>query len=211
MVVANNGLSAGMDLSALFSRVFTIKRGMLLMSCLAFVVQPWQLLNGASKFLNVLGGYGVFLGPMTGVMFADYFLLRKRKLKLTDLYKFDESSVYWYRNGVNWRAFVAWVGGVWVTLPGFVRRVQGGEELRGWSQMYYMAWPLGTALSMGLFYGLNFAWPVRGVGEVDAGDYFGTFGERDEMLVGQVVEGVGEGSEVEDPEKGKQRVEVVAG
>jgi NCS1 family nucleobase:cation symporter-1 len=66
MVVANNGVSAGIDLASLFPRFFTIRRGMYLMACLAFIVQPWQLLNGASKFLNVLGGYGVFLGPMTG-------------------------------------------------------------------------------------------------------------------------------------------------
>ena len=67
MVVANNGLSAGMDFSSLLPRFFTIRRAMCLMSMLAFIVQPWQLLNGASKFLTVLGGYGVFLGPMTGV------------------------------------------------------------------------------------------------------------------------------------------------
>jgi NCS1 family nucleobase:cation symporter-1 len=64
MVVANNGVSAGIDLAALFPRFFTIRRGMILMSAVAFIIQSWQLLNGASKFLNVLGGYGVFLGPM---------------------------------------------------------------------------------------------------------------------------------------------------
>lgn len=64
MVVANNGVSAGIDLAALFPRFFTIRRGILLISALTFIIQPWQLLNGASKFLNVIGGYGVFLGPM---------------------------------------------------------------------------------------------------------------------------------------------------
>lgn len=83
MVVANNGLSAGMDLASLFPRIFTIRRGMYSMSVLAFIVQPWQLLNGASKFLTVLGGYGVFLGRMTGVMFAEYFIVRKRLYKLS--------------------------------------------------------------------------------------------------------------------------------
>ncbi|PNS14447.1 Thiamine transporter isoform D [Sphaceloma murrayae] len=187
MVVANNGLSAGMDLSALFPRFFTIRRGMLLMSALAFVVQPWQLLNGASKFLNVLGGYGVFLGPMTGVMFADYFLLRDRKVKLTDLYKSHPRGLYWFRKGVNWRAFVAWVGGVWVTLPGFVQRVRDPTtDLAGWSRMYYMAWPLGTALSLVWFLSLNRVWKVHGVGVEDDRDYFGTFGPR--VVDGVVVE-----------------------
>ncbi|KAF2219387.1 NCS1 nucleoside transporter [Elsinoe ampelina] len=214
MVVANNGLSAGMDLSALFPRAFTIRRGMLLMSALAFVVQPWQLLNGASKFLNVLGGYGVFLGPMTGVMFGDYFLLRRRRLKLTDLFKLDASSVYWFRKGWNWRAFVAWVGGVWMTLPGFVKRVQDPTtELAGWSQMYYMAWPLGTLLSMAWFVGLNWVSPVEGVGEVDDLDYFGTFGPREgdeERGSGSLDRSSRDAASAEgsDEEKGKSSVSV---
>lgn len=77
MVVAKNSVAAGIDLSGLFPRYFTIKRGMILMSILSFIVQPWTLLNDASKFLTVLVGYGVFIGPMTGVMFSDYFLVRK--------------------------------------------------------------------------------------------------------------------------------------
>jgi NCS1 family nucleobase:cation symporter-1 len=64
MVAANNGVSAGIDLAALFPRFLTIRRGMFLKSALAFIIQPWQLLNGASRFLNALGDYGVFLGPM---------------------------------------------------------------------------------------------------------------------------------------------------
>lgn len=183
MVVANNGVSAGIDLASLFPRFFTIRRGMFLMSALAFVVQPWQLLNGASKFLNVLGGYGVFLGPMTGIMFADYFIIRKRMYKLTDLYNANPSSIYWYWKGVNWRAAVAWVMGVWITLPGFAQRVNDASvELKGWSHMYYFSWPLGTALSMLVYWSLNKFRPSPGLGQTDDEDVFGTFGH--------VVEGV---------------------
>ena len=139
-VVANNGMAAGIDLSALFPRFFTISRGRVLLCCLSYVVQPWQLLNGASKFLTVLGGYGVFVGPMTGVMFADYYFLRSRKLKLTDLYDSSTSSIYHYQHGVNWRSFIAWVMGVWINLPGFAEfvRFKATRRLEGWSYMYYM-------------------------------------------------------------------------
>jgi NCS1 family nucleobase:cation symporter-1 len=41
--VANNGVSAGINLGALFLRFFTIRRGIILMSALAFIIQPWQL------------------------------------------------------------------------------------------------------------------------------------------------------------------------
>lgn len=178
MVVANNGVSAGIDLSSLFPRFFTIRRGMLLMSAIAFIVQPWQLLNGASKFLTVLGGYGVFLGPMTGVMFADYFILRKRQIKLTDLYEHSSNSVYWYYKGINWRAPIAWAMGVWITLPGFAEFVQNGssQELKGWSKMYDISYPLGLALTVLTYCVLHKLAPIKGLGEIDDMDYFGTFG-----------------------------------
>lgn len=178
MVVANNGLSAGIDLSAMLPRYFTIRRGMLLMSALAFIVQPWRLLNGAGKFLTVLGGYGVFLGPMTGVMFADYFFLRTRRIKLTDLYENGPQSIYYYWRGVNWRAIVAWVMGVWITLPGFVHFVRHGPTgmLAGWSNLYDISYPLGLAISILTYLALNRLSPTQGLSIVDDLDYFGTFG-----------------------------------
>lgn len=107
---------------------------------MAFVMQPWKLLNGASTFLTVMGGYAVFLGPMTGVMFADYYIVRQQNLKLTSLYDMGETSTYWYTYGVNFRAVVSWVMGVWVILPGFVRQVQNPSAPMGvWSKMYYLA------------------------------------------------------------------------
>lgn len=179
-VIANNGVSAGNDLTALFPRFFNIRRSMYVMSALAFVVQPWQLLNGASKFLTVLGGYGVFLGPMTGIMFADYFIVRKRLYKLTHLYTPSSESIYWFWKGVNWRAFIAWPMGVWITLPGFAQQVRNPSVvLEGWTQMYYFSWPLGTLIAMGTYCSLCWLSPVEGIGMVDDEDVFGTFGDMD--------------------------------
>jgi len=192
MVVANNGVSAGIDLSALMPRWFTIRRGMCLMSMLAFIIQPWQLMNGASKFLTVLGGYGVFLGPMTGIMFADYFLVRHRLLKLTDLYEPSAKSIYWYWKGLNWRAPVAWVMGVWITLPGFAQYVRDSHvELQGWSQLYYFSWPLGALLSIGTYCLLHRLSPIQGLGIEDDVDYFGTFGADQTFVIeGEAIEAI---------------------
>ncbi|KAL1891417.1 hypothetical protein Sste5346_007680 [Sporothrix stenoceras] len=184
-VVANNGVAGGMDLSALLPRYFNMRRGMLALTCISFIVQPWQLMNGASNFLTVLGGYGVFLGPMTGVMFCDYFIVRKRLYKLSDLYRTTSDSIYHFNHGVNWRAFVAWVLGVWITLPGFARMVQGGPPLPGWSNMNYFSWPLGTLISMTAFYLLNRLKPVAGLGQVDDEDYFSVEGPLTAVIESQ--------------------------
>ncbi|KAH7362697.1 NCS1 nucleoside transporter [Plectosphaerella cucumerina] len=180
IAVAQNALSNGIDLSALAPRVFNLRRGAYLTAAFAFIMQPWQLLNGANKFLTVMGGYGVFLGSMTGIMFADYYIVRRRTLKLTHLYELSDRSVYWYWRGINPRAVVAWVAGTWPLMPGFVRQVQEpGAEWKGWSQLYYLAWPLGCLIAGGVYCLLHFAVaPMRGTKEVDDADYFGTFGEE---------------------------------
>ncbi|KAK1705348.1 NCS1 nucleoside transporter [Colletotrichum lupini] len=184
IAVAENALSNGIDLSALLPRYFNLRRGGYLTAAVAFIMQPWQLLNGASKFLTVMGGYGVFLGSMTGVMFANYYLVRARRLKLTDLYEASSRSVYWYRRGVNWRAGVSWTVGTFSLLPGFVQRVQDPTvEKAGWSHLYYLAWPLGCTLAVVSYCLLHAAFPIRDPHAVDDADYFGTFGPAERPVL----------------------------
>jgi nucleobase:cation symporter-1, NCS1 family len=42
---------------------------------------------------------------MTAILAADYWLIRRRKWKIPDLFKQD--GIYWYTFGINWRAVVA--------------------------------------------------------------------------------------------------------
>lgn len=55
-------------------------------------------------------------------MLCDYFLVRKRKLSLVDMF-LRKDSVYWNTYGVNIRGVVAFALGVIPTLPGFIRNV----------------------------------------------------------------------------------------
>jgi cytosine/uracil/thiamine/allantoin permease len=47
--------------------------------------------------------------PLFGVVLTDYFILRKGKLEVRDIY--EEGGLYWYRNGYNLAAIAAWVVG----------------------------------------------------------------------------------------------------
>jgi NCS1 family nucleobase:cation symporter-1 len=82
----DNAFSAGMDMAGLFPSYIDIRRGAYIGLVLSIAMCPWELLSSASTFISVLGAYGVFLGPMVGIMTCDYFVLRRRKLKLSDLY-----------------------------------------------------------------------------------------------------------------------------
>jgi cytosine/uracil/thiamine/allantoin permease len=52
----------------------------------------------------------------SGLMLADYHIIRRHRLKLSDLYRGDSNSLYWFRSGVNWRAFAAFTAGMWPLL-----------------------------------------------------------------------------------------------
>jgi NCS1 family nucleobase:cation symporter-1 len=58
------------------------------------------------------------LGPIAGIMIADYFLLRGCELDLKDLYRAE--GKYFYTRGVNWIAIIALVAGIAVALVGLI-------------------------------------------------------------------------------------------
>jgi NCS1 family nucleobase:cation symporter-1 len=178
IVVASNLVVAGIDLAALLPRWFTIRRGAYFTITFAFIMQPWSLLNSATDFLTVVGSFNIFLGPLMGIMFADYFLIRKTTMKLTELYSSSPTSIYWYTKGWNWRAGVAWVAGMWYLLPGLVQRAVAPSEIwSGWTRLYQLAWFLGCLSSGMIYLVLDYFWPMPEKHAVDDQDYFGTFGD----------------------------------
>ncbi|CDK26233.1 unnamed protein product [Kuraishia capsulata CBS 1993] len=172
----DNAFSAGMDISGLFPKYFTLRRGAYLGLVLAICMNPWQLLSTASVFINVMSAYSVLLGAMTGIMCCDYWIIRKRKIKLSDLFNPTPSSIYWFNGGYNWRAFVAWVIGFAPLMPGFVHACN--EKIKiplGAQHLYYLAYIYGFIVSFVIHYGINHFFPPPGLGEVDEYDQFGTF------------------------------------
>ncbi|KAK7900078.1 hypothetical protein LTR67_003824 [Exophiala xenobiotica] len=165
--VVLNSVSTGMDMAGLAPKYINIRRGSYIMACIGIAVQPWQLLSTADKFLKVLSGFGVFMAPATGVMLADYHLVRRRKLKLNDLYTGNSSSIYWFNKGVNWRAPVAFMSGVWPLIPGLVGTVNSSTSpsFTGWIRLYNLTFIVGLAMSFGVFWVLNFFFPPPGLGE----------------------------------------------
>ncbi|MGC1507937.1 NCS1 family transporter [Ketobacter sp.] len=79
----------------------------------AFLTFPWLLArdesaHGLQLFVQV---YSAFLGPIFAIMAVDYYILRNRRLTLSQLY--DEQGPY---RGINPAAVAALTGGVIVAL-----------------------------------------------------------------------------------------------
>ena len=172
----DNSFSAGMDLAGLFPKYINIRRGAYIALVISIAMCPWELLASAGTFISVMSAYSVFLGPMCGIQICDYWIVRSKRLKLADMYDPHTDGFYWFYHGYNWRSFAAWVIGFAPQLPGFVASVNPSVSVPvGSMRMYYLAFPLGFAISFMFYWGFCLIWPPAGVGITDDVDYFGTF------------------------------------
>ncbi|KAB5518081.1 NCS1 nucleoside transporter [Coniochaeta sp. 2T2.1] len=197
--VVDNAFSTGMDMAALFSSYINIRRGAYIGLIITVAMCPWELLSSAGVFISVLSSYSVFLGPVIGVQVCDYWFIRKRQIKLSELYHSRPEGIYFYWRGFNWRAFVAWVLGFWSQLPGFAQNVTPNSVTvsKGWTNAFNLAFPIGFAISFTLFYVFSYFWPPPCLGEIDEYDIYGTFTPEEAAKLGvlpnegsTVVEGV---------------------
>lgn len=184
----DNAFSAGMDLAGLVPKYFNIRRGAYFALVLSIAMCPWELLASAGTFISVMGAYSVFLGPMCGIQICDYFLIRSQRVKLSELYHPGPTGIYYYFKGCNPRAFIAWVVGWAPQLPGFVATVNTSVKVpKECIKMYYLAFPLGLAISFTVYFALSKLFSPEGVGEYDDVDYFKTFSEEEAAKLGVVL------------------------
>ena len=117
--VAANVVSPSNDFSNLNPRLISFRTGGLITGVVGVLMMPWKLLTDFSSYIfGWLVGYSGLLGPIAGVMIADYFLVRRSRLNVDDLYR--RGGEYEYRDGINPRAVVALVTGIAVALLGLV-------------------------------------------------------------------------------------------
>jgi len=74
---------------------------LLIVPCLPFVFWPAQLFSMGDAFLAY---NGTMYAPISGILFADYFFLRKQKLNLRAIFEDDPSGDYYFHRGFNWLA-----------------------------------------------------------------------------------------------------------
>jgi len=117
--VAANVVSPSNDFSNLNPRMISFRTGGLITGVIGVLMMPWKLLGDYSAYIfGWLVGYSGLLGPIAGVMIADYFIVRRLELNVADLYK--RNGAYEYDRGVNYRALLALAFGIVTALLGLV-------------------------------------------------------------------------------------------
>jgi nucleobase:cation symporter-1, NCS1 family len=115
--IAANVVSPANDFANAFPKWISFRLGGLITGIIGILMRPWRLLADPSGYIfDWLVGYSGGLGSIAGVLIADYWLVRRKCLRLGDLYR--PQGAYTYNGGWNWRAviatllgcFLAWVG-----------------------------------------------------------------------------------------------------
>jgi len=116
--IAANVVSPANDFANAFPKWISFRTGGLITGIIGILMQPWRLLADPSGYIFAwLVGYSGGLGSIAGVLIADYWLVRKKRLELGDLYR--QEGAYTYNGGWNWRAIVATLIGcglAWIGL-----------------------------------------------------------------------------------------------
>jgi NCS1 family nucleobase:cation symporter-1 len=126
-------------------------------------MMPWKLYNDAAAYIFTwLIGYGALLGPVGGIMIADYFVLRRRRIDVDALYR--RGGKYEYTRGVNWVAMIALAVGVAPCVPGFLAALHAAHVAPLWTTIYDWAWFVGFGVAAGVYLGMTYV--VRGASYV---------------------------------------------
>ncbi len=137
--IAANVIAPSNAFSNLLPKQISFRTGGIITAVIGIVICPWWLLNEISGILIFISG---LLGPVLGILVCDYFIIRKKRLELAELYKTD--GIYAYSSGFNMKAMISLSVGVLLALAGY--------WIPSIDFLYSLSWFTGFIISFGLYY-----------------------------------------------------------
>ncbi len=153
--MAANVVSPSNDFSNLNPKLISYVMGGLITAVIGVLMMPWKLMGSMGAYIFTwLIGYSGLMGAIAGILICDYWVLRKQRLSLADL--FDTNGIYSYSNGINWRAMTALAVAIAPVVPGFIHAAStaGGQvpQPNFFDTLYTYAWFVTFALGFGIYY-----------------------------------------------------------
>ena len=155
--VAANVVAPANGFANLWPSRISFAVGGVMTGVIGIAIMPWKLLENADRYMGWLVTYSAFLGPIAGVFIADYWIVRKARLGLADLYTRDGIYGTW-----NPRAIAALIAGAGLAIIGlFV------PSLR-W--LYDYAWFVGFGVAFAVYVVLMRETPLVEIDDIPSSD-----------------------------------------
>src|SRR3982751_5804470 len=128
--VVANFISPAFDFANVFPRRIDFKKGGYIAAAIALVLYPFAPWEGNAA--SFVGAIGATMGPLLGIILADYYLLSKGEIDVEALYR--EDGRYRYQGGWNVSALIAAAIGALFSsiLPNFTSLLPSWWGIYGW-------------------------------------------------------------------------------
>jgi NCS1 family nucleobase:cation symporter-1 len=105
--IVANFVSPAFDFSNVAPKVISWRMGGMIAAIGSIFITPWNLYNNPEVVHYTLDILGAFIGPLFGILIADFYYVKKEQIVIDDLYTLRPSGAYWYDGGYNRSAVAA--------------------------------------------------------------------------------------------------------
>ena len=99
--IVANFVSPAFDFSNVAPQYISWRAGGMIAAVGSIFITPWNLYNSPEVIHYTLDVLGAFIGPLFGILIADFYLIKKQHVLVDDLYTMQPGGRYWYANGYN--------------------------------------------------------------------------------------------------------------
>ena len=137
--IAANVIAPANAFSNLFPKQISFRMGGIITGIIGIIICPWLLLN---EIQGLLIDISAVLGPVLAILVCDYYIIRKKKIALADLYK--ENGIYSFGgSGINSAALIS------LFIGGFI--AIGGKWIDMMAPLYSISWFSGFIITFILY------------------------------------------------------------
>jgi len=108
--IVANFVSPAYDIANLYPERINFRLGGLITSILSVLVCPWLFVANPQAITLFVSIFGSVLGPMFGVIVADYYLVKRQQIDVRELYTLSPDGAFAYEGGWNRKAVLALAG-----------------------------------------------------------------------------------------------------
>jgi len=106
--VAANVVAPANGIANINPKKISYKMGVVITVLFAFfILQAWWIYGSGAAYFTWMNAYGTILSPIAAILIADYWVVKKQRVDVMDLFKGKEGR-YWYTGGWNWAAVISW-------------------------------------------------------------------------------------------------------
>jgi NCS1 family nucleobase:cation symporter-1 len=160
--IVANFISPAFDFSNVSPQRISWRAGGMIAAVGSVLITPWNLYNNPEVIHYTLEILGAFIGPLFGVLIGDYYLVKKQRIVVDDLFTMSKAGTYWYKGGYNPKAVVVTViSGAVAVFPVLFGNLPGMTTAAQYS------WFIGCGLAFALYWAAtrNSPAPAASIGD----------------------------------------------